>query len=140
MDEDCLIAVALALTLKTPRRKRSQWSKAWYLKRNSLSHINLMRELRLEPCDWLNYLRMDEDAYLLLLKLVMPIIKKQNTNMREAITPHERLSATMRFLVSGSTYQNLRFHTVISTSSLSKIIPETCKAIIESTQGLYKGK
>ncbi|KAK9879019.1 hypothetical protein WA026_003832 [Henosepilachna vigintioctopunctata] len=100
MDENCLIAAALALSLKTKQRKKRQWSKAWFLKRNSLSHTNLMRELRLEPCDWLNYLRMDEDAYLLLLQLVTPFVKKQNTNMREAITPHERLSATLRFLLS----------------------------------------
>lgn len=99
MDEDALIAVALALTLKQ-RKKRSQWTKAWFLKRNSLSHLNLIKELRLEPSDWLNYLRMTEDAYLLLLRLVTPIIQKQDTNMREAITPHERLSATLRFLVS----------------------------------------
>lgn len=81
---------------------------------------------------------MTEDAYLLLLRLVTPIIQKQDTNMREAITPHERLSATLRFLVSGSTYQNLRFQTVISTPSLSKIIPETCKAIIEVLKDYIK--
>uniref|UniRef100_A0A182YSR1 DDE Tnp4 domain-containing protein n=1 Tax=Anopheles stephensi TaxID=30069 RepID=A0A182YSR1_ANOST len=35
-----------------------------YLKRSSLSHINMMEELRLEPTDWLNYARMDEESYI----------------------------------------------------------------------------
>uniref|UniRef100_A0A182PWM2 DDE Tnp4 domain-containing protein n=1 Tax=Anopheles epiroticus TaxID=199890 RepID=A0A182PWM2_9DIPT len=39
-----------------------------YAKRSALSHVNLMEELRLEPTDWLNYLRMDEDSYLWLLE------------------------------------------------------------------------
>ncbi|CAH2091263.1 unnamed protein product [Euphydryas editha] len=34
--------------------------------------------------------------------------------MREAISPHERLSATIRFLVSGITYEELKFITAIS--------------------------
>nr|CAI5866599.1 unnamed protein product [Callosobruchus analis] len=50
---------------------------------------------------------MSEDAYLELLQLlVTPIIKKQDTNTREA-KPHERLSATIRFLATGSSYQSL---------------------------------
>lgn len=130
MDDECLIALALALLLKKPRKQRSKWSKDWYLKRKSLSHVNLMKELHFEPCDWSNYLRMTEDAYLELLQLVTPIIKKQDTNMRQAISPHERLSATLRFLATGSAYQSLRFPTVISAPSLSAIIPETCKAIM----------
>ena len=57
-----------------------------------------MKELREDPDDWRNYLRMDEDAYNQLLHLVTPIIERQNTVMRESISPHERLSATLRYL------------------------------------------
>lgn len=38
-----------------------------------------MKELRLEPCDWLNYLRMNEDAYLLLL-YITPELNDMNSN------------------------------------------------------------
>jgi hypothetical protein len=44
---------------------------------------------------------MDEETYLKLLSLVTPLIRKQDTIMREAITPHERLTATLRFLAAG---------------------------------------
>ncbi|KAJ8975151.1 hypothetical protein NQ317_012429 [Molorchus minor] len=42
--------------------------------------------------------------------------------MRTAISPHERLTATLRFLATG---QDLEFTTIISKQALSEIIPET---------------
>ncbi|KAJ8728800.1 hypothetical protein PYW07_006496 [Mythimna separata] len=50
--------------------------------------------------------------------------------MRQAISPHERLCATLRFLASGMSYEELKFPTVISPQRLGVIIPETCKAIL----------
>jgi len=49
--------------------------------------------------------------------------------MRDAISPHERLTATLRFLATGRTYECLKYSTIISPQSLSTIIPETCEAI-----------
>ena len=49
--------------------------------------------------------------------------------MRQAITPHERLSCTLRYLATGRNYEDLKFSTRISKPALSKIIPETCDAI-----------
>ena len=43
---------------------------------------------------------MNEETYLNLLLLVSPLIKKQDTVMRHAITPYERLTATLRFIVT----------------------------------------
>jgi hypothetical protein len=40
---------------------------------------------------------MDEDAYREILQKVTPRIKKSNTVMRKAITPHERISVTLGF-------------------------------------------
>nr|CAI5845919.1 unnamed protein product [Callosobruchus analis] len=48
--------------------------------------------------DFQNYFRMPEPVYEELLCLVTSIIAKQDTCMREAISPHERLSVTLRFL------------------------------------------
>ncbi|PSN42035.1 hypothetical protein C0J52_12278 [Blattella germanica] len=72
---------------------------------------------------------MDMDTYIYLLELVTPHIKKENTCMRAAISPHERLTATLRFLATGRSYKDLEFTTIISKQSLSEIIPETCEAI-----------
>lgn len=72
---------------------------------------------------------MDEDSYLELLALISPLIKKSDTQMRSAITPHEKLTATLRFLATGRTYENLKFTTIISPQALGRIIPETCEAL-----------
>ncbi|XP_045489739.1 uncharacterized protein LOC123690374 [Pieris rapae] len=112
--------------------------KDWLKQRNTFTHTNLLSELSLEPTDWRNFLRMDEQTYFKLLGLVTPIIKKNDTNMRQAITAHERLCATLRFLASGTTYENLKFETAISAQCLGTIIPETCKAIITVLKSYMK--
>lgn len=72
---------------------------------------------------------MNENTYLHLLSLVTQLIQKQNTVMRNAISTHERLTATLRFLATGRIYECLKYSTIISPQSLSTIIPETCKVI-----------
>jgi hypothetical protein len=39
--------------------------------------------------------------------------------MMMAISPHERLTATLRYLATGRTYEDLKFTTVISLQALS---------------------
>ena len=104
---------------------------------HNFSHIKLLRELRDEPNDWRNYLRMDIETYTHLLELVTPHIIKQDTCMRTAISPHERLTATLRFLVAGRSYKDLEFSTIISKQALSEIIPETCEAIFKVLRKEY---
>ncbi|XP_039763773.1 uncharacterized protein LOC120636385 [Pararge aegeria] len=128
--DDALAIVGLMCVLKENRRKRYKrelWCKHWLLLRKSYSHTSLINELKITPKDYNNYLRMNE--YLHLLSLVTPLIKKQDTILRNAITPHERLTATLRFLATGRSYECLKFSTIISPQALSAIIPETCEAI-----------
>ncbi|XP_053956334.1 uncharacterized protein LOC128861985 [Anastrepha ludens] len=110
-------------------KKRKQWCKKWLQRRNQSSDINLLRELREEPLDFLNYLRITETVYQKLLSLDSPLIIKRDTVMRKAISPHERLTATLRFLATGRSYECLKFSTRISPQSLGKIIPETSNAL-----------
>ena len=84
---DDLVNVALALTLQRKKKRKSRWSKPWLLKRDSLSHEGLLNELRLEPVDYFSYLRMDEQTYSELLLLLTPLIKRQDTVKRKAISP-----------------------------------------------------
>jgi hypothetical protein len=49
--------------------------------------------------------------------------------MRKATTPNERLTATLRYLATGRTLEDLKFSTCISPQALGRVIPETCKAI-----------
>ncbi|RVE41949.1 hypothetical protein evm_013389 [Chilo suppressalis] len=130
-DDDALAVLGLLLVLKNKNKliKRKEWCKKWLKKRKVYSHVNLLTELKIVPKDWHNYLRMNEEIYLNLLSLVSPLITKKDTVMRNAITPHERLTATLRFLATGRSYEDLKFSTIISPQALSSIIPDTCEAI-----------
>ena len=128
LDQDDLIAIGLAVALKR-KKKRSKWTKDLLLKRDQFSHTNLLVDLKLEPDGWRNYLRMNEDTYIDLLSRVSPLISHEDTNMRKALTPHERLTVTLRYLATGRSLNDLKYSAIISTSSLSAIIPETCAAI-----------
>ncbi|VEN60267.1 unnamed protein product [Callosobruchus maculatus] len=45
--------------------------------------------------------------------------------MKRSISPHERLAATLRFLATGRSYEDLKFSVAISPQALGQIIPET---------------
>jgi len=119
-------------------QNKKKWSKQWLLKRRKYSHMNLLRELQSnEPADYKNYLRMENHTFYKLLNLVRPYIEKKNTVMRESISAEERLVATLRFLATGRSYEDLKFSCAISAQALGKIIPETCWAIYEVLRGEY---
>ena len=70
---------------------------------------------------------MSEENYLELLSILDPVLKKQDTVLRQSISSHERLTATLRFLATGCSYEDLKFSTRISPQALGQIIPETCQ-------------
>jgi len=129
LSEELLICAAVTKSGEK-RKLRSKLAKEWLLKRSNPSHINLLKELKLEPGDWYNYLRMDSEAYLELLQKVTPRTTKCDSVMRRAVTPHERLSVTLRFLATGRSYEDLKFSAAISPQALG-VIPEICAAIYE---------
>lgn len=140
MDDDNVLALTgLIFVLKNKKRRndRTEWCKGWLLKRKQFSHVNLIKELRITPKDYRNYLRMDENTYLKLLSLVTPLIQKEDTVMRKAISAHERLTVTLRFLATGRTYECLKFSAIISPQALGRIIPETCDAIYKALEKDY---
>ncbi|PIO24434.1 hypothetical protein AB205_0024680 [Aquarana catesbeiana] len=57
--------------------------------------------------------------------------------MWQAITPEQRLVATLRYLAMARSLQDLKFSTGISPQALGIIIPETCSAIIQVPQKDY---
>ncbi|XP_046688358.1 uncharacterized protein LOC124374105, partial [Homalodisca vitripennis] len=56
---------------------------------------------------------------------------KEDSLLRTSIPAKERLAATLQFLASGRSYENLKFSCAISPQALGKIIPETCAAIFD---------
>ncbi|CAG5035770.1 unnamed protein product [Parnassius apollo] len=58
--------------------------------------------------------------------------------MREAISPNERLTATLRLLATVRKYEDLKYSTIISPQALGRIVPETCYAILEALKEYHK--
>ncbi|KAL4153003.1 hypothetical protein QTP88_000836 [Uroleucon formosanum] len=85
-----------------------------------------------------NYLRMNADTFGELLEKIRPLIEKQCTYMRVPITAEQRLLSTLRYLVSGYSFEELKFQTAIAAPTLGKIIVETCEALIYVLKGCIK--
>jgi type VI protein secretion system component VasK len=130
-EDDVLGLMGLALVLKGKERRKRKWTKDWLLKREKYTHTNVLNELKFQTDDFKNYLRMDEDTYQNLLTMVTPLIEKKDTNMRKSISAHERLSATLRYLATGRSFQDLKFSTFISPQSLGKTVPKKIFFFIE---------
>jgi len=64
---------------------------------------------------------MDEDHFNHLVSLVSRLIKKEDTCMREAVSPAERVVLTLRFLATGESFHSLAFQFCISRHAISYI-------------------
>ncbi|XP_068232725.1 uncharacterized protein [Palaemon carinicauda] len=73
---------------------------------------------------------MDVPSFDELLSLVEPLIRKEDTGMHPSISPSERLSITLRYLVSGNSFEDLIFMTARSPQAIGKLVIDTCEAII----------
>ncbi|XP_077146295.1 uncharacterized protein LOC143807995 isoform X1 [Ranitomeya variabilis] len=137
--EKSVVAAALVfvaarlLEERRPKRKRRMWTRSWVLKRSTLSHMGLIRELRdNNPHDFRNYLRMSEESFKIILAAVTPLTQRRNTPMCAAVSVEERLAVTLRFLATGRSLRDLQFSAAVSRPLLSVMIPETCEAIVQS--------
>jgi len=137
--EKACIAIILALLTKKKRVKRKEWIKDWIKKRELYSHCNLLNEIRFTYTeDYKNYFRMSEDKFEKLLNMIRPYLLRQNTNMRNCLSVEERLSVTLRYLASGRNFEDLKFSAVMSPSSISSSILETCEVLIFVLQDYIK--
>lgn len=87
-----------------------------------------------DPSSFQNYVRMEQLIFEELLHAVAPLIEKRDTVMRQAIPVRNRLSVTLRYLATGNSFQDLSYSARIAPNTLSQLIPETLRAIIEVLQ------
>ena len=84
----------LHIQLKLKQRKSIFLGKKWLLERSRINHTTLLEELRLYPADFTIFLQMSEENYSELLSILDPVLKKQDTVLRQSISSHERLTAS----------------------------------------------
>ena len=121
------------LKMKKPRKRRSCW--VWpYLQRRVEQGVydNLMKELAEEtPHLFRQYQRVDKAMFTEIVEALKPIIIKKHTYWREPIPPEIRVALTLRYLATGNSYRTLGFHFRVAPNTVSCIVPEVCRAIIE---------
>lgn len=101
-----LLVVLLIKRLRRRRvskRKHKYWVRPWLQNRQGYgAYHQLLQEMKmLDTSSYKNFLRMDSTSFEELLVKVAPKITFQNTPMRDAIPPAERLAVTLRFLATG---------------------------------------
>ena len=97
-------AVYVALTINKRRKvKRKCWVKNWVRRRDLQgAYTQLISELQLEDAQqFRNFRRMSAVEVQSLVNRLGPVIGKQDTAMRNAISVEERVIVTLRFLATG---------------------------------------
>ena len=132
-DEECMILIGMALAEKNRRkRKHRMWLRKVFRERKKRGTYNLVREMAMWDKEmYFRYMRMTPTSFECLLRLVGERISKQTTNYREPVPPEQRLSVTIRHLATGESHISLSLQYRIGRQTVSKIIPETCKALYD---------
>lgn len=113
------------------KRKRRCWVKPWIMNRVKYGASDiLLRELAEEDtAAYRNIMRMSKEKFQELLLMVEPLITKEDTCMRAAISARTKLEITLRFLASGDSYHSLMYLFRVPSNTISLFIPEVLRAI-----------
>ena len=91
------IFLVAAVYLRHKRKRRSIWvHETIRARRQHGEYHRLVQELRLDEVRFQQYFRLDRTQFEVLLRRVGPLICKENTRFRRAISPGERLAICLR--------------------------------------------
>ena len=109
-------SVWLLMISEEDRRPRSVWTRDWLMRREQLGAFDtLLTELRAEDqASFLNFLRVSPGIFDSLLDKVTPLIKKEDTTYRKAISPDLRLAITLCYLATGKQFTKIRSKKICS--------------------------
>ena len=113
--------------------ERRIWAREWLLRREQKgAFYTLFQELAVEDtAAFSDYMWMPYPKFAALVELIGPCIKKEDTMKRMSIPPSERLALTIRFLVTGESFQSLSFQFRIGRATVGGIVTQVCKAIYD---------
>lgn len=137
-----IIGVAGSQQDRRRRRPRRFWVRPSLVQgRKKYSTEEFMKDLLLNDADDLNleyrcdvgfqnFFRMNNSDFENILSKIAPVIIKQDTKFRPAISVSQRLAVTLRFLATGDSYVSLGHLFKISKQAISAdIVPEVCDAL-----------
>lgn len=118
-------------------KRRRYWIQTLYKNRLLYSGNELYQELVNDGLEK-NFARINAKELDLLCSNLQSKLRRNDTNWRRAITVREKILLSLRFLATGDSYTSLQYLFRISKQSISKIVPETCDAIIEHLKDYVK--
>ena len=132
-DRIVLAAFALLLRNKIRRRKTRRWWVRPYVADHA-DHGNFQHFLKKNRYvfrdidafkDWV---RLTPELFDRVLELITPLIEKEDTHLRKAVPPDERLAVTLRFLATGEYTYPIRYANEQFEQGLDFRMRECCKA------------
>lgn len=118
--------------LTKKKRNRKTWVRKLLMERRECGGPKIMRDLSTDEEGFKHFTRLSYSDFENILSLVGGKICKKDTNFRKAITPTERLLVTLRYLATGDSFISLMYLFRISKQTISFIVADVCKAIIEA--------
>ena len=116
-----------------PRRRHNMWVRPWLLQREERgAYHNIMAELYATDIPgFINFMRMTPEFFEMIKSRLEPHLARQTTNYGAPISVGEKLALTIRYLATGESYTSLACQFRVGRSTISKFLPEVCKAILD---------
>ncbi|CAL1267507.1 unnamed protein product [Larinioides sclopetarius] len=130
-----IVAAASFIVMNQVLNKKKKKERRWWITRlhQRRNVASLLRDLRFQESSgqFKNFVRMSSADFEKLICLIGPKVAKKNTKFRAAIPVDERLAITLRFLATGDSYSSLDYLTGVSKQSISFIVMDVCRALIQ---------
>ena len=112
-------------------RRHNMWVRPWLLQREERgAYHNIMAELYATDIPgFTNFMRMTPEFFEMIKTRLEPRLARQATNYRAPISVGETLALTIRYLATGESYTSLSCQFRVGRSTISKFLPEVCRAI-----------
>ena len=117
--------------IQRPRRRHNMWVRPWLLQREERgAYHNIMAELYATDIPgFTNFMRMTPEFFEMIKTRLEPCLARQSTNYRAPISVGEKLALTIRYLATGESYTSFSCQFRVGRSTISKFLPEICRAI-----------
>ena len=116
--------------IQRPRRRHNMWVRPWLLQREERgAYHNIMADLYATDIPgFTNYMRMTPEFFEMMKTRLEPHLARQATNYRAPISVGEKLALAIRYLATGESYTSLSCQFRVGRSTISKFLPEVCRA------------
>ena len=109
-DEELLLLFngsQIAMLMEETQPRSYTLRSGYWMKPRLQSFFHTTVDTFYDPSDWLTHYRMTKSTFHEIANAIAPLIQRQHTNYRAAITVCQRLSVTLLYLATGITQQQV---------------------------------